>query len=555
MKSRISIDCIWMALAAVACCWIVGAPAPALGQGLQTGYVDSTGPRIESLDFIEAPLIQVISVLTTESGAQFVVSDQAALQSARVTASLRDVSVDQALTTILRGVGVPWYKDEMGVYMIGCEPPVAPEPPQNLEPVVEPEAREAAQQEIVLEKVVLRFMPVADIYNYLVTGCLPVKSVSLDADLFGTSKPSVRSAFDGRLGPASQRPLDAGSTGAASSDRLPWEARGEADGSGSQLSLGPGYLGNPGSDPAQIVPPGGGQPPTGAAAGQSFIPEGVTITPFPLDNSLLIRGPADLVKWLVDEVIPFLDIQPSQVEIKASFVTMTVDEASNWGLINWGTRRGDLSVDYTPAIPVAGTLRVGYAAGDFHVQLEALQSAGKAKVVNAPIITAMNNQLATITLQEGYPIALPRTYITAGGGVQTVYEPTYITTNTVLGVLPRINGDGTINVQIFPQVQSQQPLVNVPQIGLMPTFHSQYLSTERVVADGQTIVLGGMTTKSTTYSEDRVPLLSEIPLVGPLLFRTKNKTITDSELLIFLTPRVIPWPGLPGYAGLAGSGE
>jgi general secretion pathway protein D len=553
MKLRIGTSLVWLALASLVAGLAASLPEPAVAQGQNSR--DQGPARIESLDFVEAPLIQVISVLTTESGAQFVISNQAALQQARVTASLRGVTVDEALTTILRGIGVPWYKDEMGVYMIGCEPPKAPEP-EKLAPVVEAKAKEPAPQEMVLKKVVLNHMGVDDIYSYLLTGHLPIKKVNIGAELFGDNgQPGGRGYGRSQSAGDSSPFVPASGTGAAP-DRLPWDARGDAASPGNEPSLASGYYGAPQSDPAQIRPPGGtAQPPTGAAAGQTFIPEGVTITPFPLDNSLLIRGPADLVKWLVDEVIPFLDIQPGQVEIKASFVTMTVDEANNWGIINWATRRGDLAVDYTSGTTVAGNLRIGYTTGDFNVALEALQSSGKGKVVTAPIITTMNNQLAQITLQEGYPIALPRTYVTSGGGVQTVYEPYYIQTATVLGVLPRINGDGTINVQIFPQVQTDQPLVNVPQFGLMPTLHGQALTTERVVADGQTIVLGGMTAKSTSYSEDKVPLLSEIPIVGPLFFTTKSKQVTDQELLIFLTPRVIPWPGLRGYAGLSGSGD
>jgi type II secretory pathway component GspD/PulD (secretin) len=48
--------------------------------------------------------------------------------------------------------------------------------------------------------------------------------------------------------------------------------------------------------------------------------------------------------------------------------------------------------------------------------------------------------------------------------------------------------------------------------------------------------------------------LGDIPLVGPLFFRSKIQQVQEQELLIFLTPRVIAWPGLPGYAGLAGTG-
>jgi hypothetical protein len=562
MKSRISTATFWIALAAATFLAIGLFQSPTLGQQDETkGNLGPDEARIETLDFVEASLVQVISVLTSDSGAEFVISDQEALAGKKVTASLRDVTVDEALTTILKGAGVPWYKDEMGVYMIGCQPPNAPEPQTPVAPVVEPEAEKAPPEEMALQKVILSNMPVDDIYYYLLTGHLPIRRVELSTGLETRGARAGQTALGAGTQPAgaqSFRP-DTSGNGQWRMEELPWEARNDA--ADSDLRLGyksSGYYGDLTRDPAQIRPPTGGgatQPPTGAGAAQSFIPEGVTITPFPLDNSLLIRGPADQVKWLIDTVIPYLDIQPKQVEIKASFVTMTIDQANQWGIVNWATHSGDLTVNYTPATALAGTVRVGYAVGDFDVALQALQTRGKAKVVNAPIITTMNNQTAQIALVDGYPIARPVINITPGGGVQTVYVPDYVYSQTTLSVLPRINGDGTINVQIMPSVGSNQPFVNVPQYGPFPSQHQQTLFTERVVADGQTIVLGGLTTKNTTYSEDRVPLLSDIPLIGPLFFRTKTNTVSDQELLIFLTPRVIPWPGLPGYAGLAGSGD
>jgi len=72
----------------------------------------------------------------------------------------------------------------------------------------------------------------------------------------------------------------------------------------------------------------------------------------------------------------------------------------------------------------------------------------------------------------------------------------------------------------------------------IPSFTSQYLTTVATVKDGDTIVLGGLRTKNVSYTENSVPILSKIPIIGSL-FRSKQKNDDDRELVIFLTARIL----------------
>ena len=75
-------------------------------------------------------------------------------------------------------------------------------------------------------------------------------------------------------------------------------------------------------------------------------------------------------------------------------------------------------------------------------------------------------------------------------------------------------------------------------VGGIPPTISQTLTTLRTVRSGDTMVLGGLVRKQETASSQRIPILADIPYLGGL-FRTRNKQIADTELLIFVTPTII----------------
>jgi len=115
----------------------------------------------------------------------------------------------------------------------------------------------------------------------------------------------------------------------------------------------------------------------------------------------------------------------------------------------------------------------------------------------------------------------------------------YLEVSTQLLVTPRVNGDGTITMQLQPQVEDTGSLYTGPDGTVIPETRGQALTTMRRVANGETIVVGGFIRKNDSQSFKKIPVLSSLPLVGSL-FRTVNKTTEDRELLIFVTPTIIP---------------
>ena len=91
----------------------------------------------------------------------------------------------------------------------------------------------------------------------------------------------------------------------------------------------------------------------------------------------------------------------------------------------------------------------------------------------------------------------------------------------------------------MPQLSDIEKFVTMGTNGDMPIVNSQYVQTQRRVANGETIVLGGLIRKNSTTSVEKIPLLGDLPIVGPL-FRNTKEQVDDKELLIFLTPTIIP---------------
>jgi type II secretory pathway component GspD/PulD (secretin) len=106
-----------------------------------------------------------------------------------------------------------------------------------------------------------------------------------------------------------------------------------------------------------------------------------------------------------------------------------------------------------------------------------------------------------------------------------------------LTVTPTINADGRITLNVNPNVS--QPSVTAPTAtGGAPGIDSRQAQTTVLIRDGETIVIGGLISDHNEVDDSRVPILGDIPILG-FLFRSKHVTRTRTELLIFVTPKIL----------------
>ena len=313
----------------------------------------------------------------------------------------------------------------------------------------------------------------------------------------------------------------------------------------------------------------------GATGGQGvgLLPDGIPagdLYAMDADGSILVRHPKSDVRGYrqLRELISLLDVKPQQIMIKAEFVTVNQNDLSGFG-INWNFQKVNLVAGTSLGQIANPTAFIQYAAGNLQTTLTWVLTTGRGKVVSAPMATTLNNVPVTFTNTVTTPVLQSQTTLTNGGAAAVSQIPVGIQTTKGLSVLPRINGDDTITLfgtVFFSDVTGTIVGANGDTF---PIILQQTAPVQRIIRNGDTMVIGGLTSKSTVVSTARTPLLGDLPILGTL-FRSRTTTVNDSDLLVFITAAIIPErptsnslpgggasggiPGIPGGPGGAGGG-
>ncbi|MDB5296286.1 MAG: hypothetical protein JWO31_2269, partial [Phycisphaerales bacterium] len=264
------------------------------------------------------------------------------------------------------------------------------------------------------------------------------------------------------------------------------------------------------------------------------------------DTNALLVTTATKYQDRVRQIIAELDRPVPQVLIKVLVAEVTHDDSVDFGVdfsvINRRPNGEGTSVSsaFGNAAQTGG-LVVSLLEDKLNVQLHALRTQGKLDVLSRPYILASDNQLASITVGNRVPF-ITNTRVTDNG--QTLNDIAYEDIGILLNVTPHINPDGIVLMDVTPEV-SQLTSSTVPigngQNGVVIAKRS---ADSRVgVRSGQTIVIGGLMEDRKTSTVNKIPLLGDLPLVGPIFARTVV-TKAKTELLFFLTPHVAQSPDL-----------
>lgn len=282
---------------------------------------------------------------------------------------------------------------------------------------------------------------------------------------------------------------------------------------------------------------------------QAAITQGKLLTPrgsITVDsrmNTLIVKDTARSIEK-IRELVRVMDVSKPQVMIEAKIVQVSSKFTQNLG-IKWGgtfyapvfpnVTNGTFSVNTptTAAGPATsnpgGTVNMTIGnANTFNVNmsLSALETINKAKTLANPKILTIDNEAANI--QQGTTFFIP-TVSQAG----TQSQPQSATLS--LQVTPKITPDGYVQIK----VQATNNSLEQGTAGASAVVDTQSLSTQALVKNGETLVLGGIYQKSTTEAENQVPLLNRLPILG-WLFKTKQSSGPDvTELLIFITPTIL----------------
>jgi type II secretory pathway component GspD/PulD (secretin) len=171
--------------------------------------------------------------------------------------------------------------------------------------------------------------------------------------------------------------------------------------------------------------------------------------------------------------------------------------------------------------------------------LNALTSDTRARILSAPSIFTANNQPATIDISQQIPIPTGTFQTTSGTGTIST-SIGYRSVGIVLDVTPRVTQGDIVQMDI--SLSADEPGAEVVVADLAyPSINQRLAEANLNVRSGNTVVLGGLMRESITHTSTRVPLLSDLPLIGPLFTQAKSGK-SKSELLLFLTPFVVRNP-------------
>ncbi len=280
-------------------------------------------------------------------------------------------------------------------------------------------------------------------------------------------------------------------------------------------------------------------------------------------NQLIIRDIPSVIP-VIDNLIRQLDRKSQQVEIEARVVSASRSFAQDIGvqlgfagtatsgrsiiggdsavgvstitaspipppLTASGSTSLPLNVNLPASAPTSG-LFLGHRSPNFAVDffITAAETKGVGKLLSKPRVVTQNNEKAII--KQGQKIPIQTT-------INNTISVQFIDAVLKLEVTPQITAEGTVFMDVL--VENTQIDQGIPRIQGVPALDTQSEETKILVADGGTVVVGGIIVSTQNVTTTEVPLLGSLPLIGHL-FKRNNVAISSQELLFFITPRIIP---------------
>ncbi len=270
----------------------------------------------------------------------------------------------------------------------------------------------------------------------------------------------------------------------------------------------------------------------------------VTVIPDQNTNSLIVVTSPDNVE-LIKQILAQLDRIPEQVMIETLIVEATLDSSSKLG-VEWeyiqdkvlgsSTTSGTIGTGFGlgAANPPLQGFRYTITGDKFDAFINALKTDTKFQVLSTPRIFTSNNAEAQINISQRVPYVLS-TREDPNGNLTFTYA--FQDVGIVLTVTPRITANGYVTMDV---VQTANDLQGFTDFNA-PIINTREADTSVSVKDGETIILGGIIRSTVSSTVKKVPLLGDIPLLGNL-FKTTDRKDVKTELLVFLTPRVVRDP-------------
>ncbi|WP_428477598.1 type II secretion system secretin GspD [Photobacterium japonica] len=293
-------------------------------------------------------------------------------------------------------------------------------------------------------------------------------------------------------------------------------------------------------------------------------------------NALILTAPPDIMRAL-ENIIAQLDIRRAQVLIEAMIVELSEGDGVNFG-VQWGTLDGGVvqfgnsgvpisqyavgledakettrsetyidangieqvrtiteDGDFSTLASVLGGVNgaaLGIVMGDWTMLVNAVASDRNSNILSSPSITVMDNGEASFIVGEEVPVVTGSTSSSNNDNPFQTVERKEV--GIKLNVTPQINEGDSVQLEIEQEVSNVLGADGAVDV----RFSKRQLTTSVLVQDGQMIALGGLIQEQTNESEQKIPLLGDIPVLGHL-FKSTNTTKSKTNLMVFIKPTII----------------
>ncbi len=298
-------------------------------------------------------------------------------------------------------------------------------------------------------------------------------------------------------------------------------------------------------------------------AAQPLVSKNGTIAAATGRNAVVVQDVPESIAR-IEKLVETLDAAPRQVMIDAKIVKLTLNDEQQIGF-NWSmfqnlsiadivaeasfartaerviTRiTGMPDTDASEVVRTTGSnidLRGGVLdENDAKITLDFFDTLKNVTTIARPSIRTIDNKPAHIISGEIVPIPLFDYSKDTGNVTLSGFQEEQI--GTQLTVTPHINGDGYITLEINPKVESIKEFIIVDGVEQRPIKNTSQATTTIRIKDGDTAVIGGLVSAQTDTTTTGLPILKDLPGVGHVFRHTKT-TVTNSELIIFITPRTV----------------
>ncbi len=307
---------------------------------------------------------------------------------------------------------------------------------------------------------------------------------------------------------------------------------------------GSGVGGSGGPAGAASPRPGGSTHSASRGAQESRGRQAASIQSDPRLNALIIQDVPERMP-MYQQLIAQLDVPTALIEIEAMIIDINSDKAKELG-INWSARVGNVTVGFgqVSANPGAGTLSVvngrgninsstlAVDAGNYLIsQIRVLETDGNARIQSRPSVLTTDNTGALLDLSETF-------YIRVQG--ERVANVSPVTAGTTLKVTPRLIEGADPSIQLTIDIEDGQ--IQDRQVDSLPTVRRSTVSTQAIVRQDETLLIAGHASDQNIDTNQRVPVLGEIPVLG-VLFSNKQKVMQKRERLFMIKPKLVSLPG------------